>query len=228
MMVANGLLLESCAIDVAQYGSSIGNQLTQVTDLQGPWSSGLNPPCLAQIQRKGRKIIALWDIGAESPFYSGVRPHMYFNRCILLLVLATMAACADSDSSLIADQFSKSRRESVDLAAAVPGSWDRVCILGPYSNDIAATEALGFEWPAESLTDIERSDEISLLIFVEDQTVTNYIEHPRRSGDFSNLRGRCFPRDNSKFVQVAQPATGWAGLFPADEGRIQPRSATRE
>src|SRR5690606_25947265 len=91
---------------------------------------------------------------------SSVRPHMHFHRCIPLLVLVTLAACAGSDSSSIADQFSKSGRESVDLAAAVPGSWDRVCILGPYSNDIAAAETLGFEWPAERLTHIERSDGI--------------------------------------------------------------------
>jgi hypothetical protein len=142
---------------------------------------------------------------------------MNFNRRILFLVLAALSACTSSDSSSIANQFSESGRKSVDLAAAVPGNWDRVCILGPYSNDIAATETLGFEWPAERLTDIEISDSISLLIFVKENAVLNYIEHPRRSGDFSNLRDRCFSRDNSKFVQIDQPATGWAGLFPADE-----------
>jgi hypothetical protein len=142
---------------------------------------------------------------------------MHFNRCILFLVLAAFSACASSDSSSISDQFSESGRKSVDLATAVSGNWDRVCILGPYSNDITVNETLGFKWPAERLTDIEISDSISLLIFVKDQTVLSYTEHPRRSGDFSNLRGRCFPRDQSKFVQVARPTTGWAGLFPADE-----------
>lgn len=142
---------------------------------------------------------------------------MHFNRSVLLLILVTLAACGNRDSSSIADQFSASGRKSVDLAVAVPGDWDRVCVLGPYSSDAEAAETLGFKWPAEFLTGIEHSDGISLLIFVKGKTVLSYIEHPRVSGDFSNLRGRCFPHGSAKFVEVDQPANGWAGLFPADE-----------
>ncbi|MEJ5208160.1 hypothetical protein [Denitratimonas sp. CY0512] len=51
-------------------------ELLQVTDSTGLWSSGFQPLFLAQFQEKGRKIIALWGIGATSAFYSGVRPHV--------------------------------------------------------------------------------------------------------------------------------------------------------
>ncbi|MUV14569.1 hypothetical protein [Noviluteimonas gilva] len=136
--------------------------------------------------------------------------------CTLVLMLATLCGCGDALSSSIADQFSESGRKTVDLASAVPGNWNRVCVLGPYSTNASAAEALGFDWPAETLTDIARNDGISVLIFVQGKSVLRYAEHPRRSGDFSNLTGRCFPRASAKFVQVDRPAKGWPGLFPAD------------
>jgi hypothetical protein len=144
---------------------------------------------------------------------------MYSKHVVLLLMLVTLIACGSRDSSSIADQFSASGRKSVDLAVAVPGNWNRVCVLGPYSTDTVAAETLGFEWSAETLTDIGRSEGASLLVFVRRKTVLNYVEHPRRSGDFSNLTGRCFSHGNAKFVQVDQPTDGWAGLFPADEAQ---------
>lgn len=145
-------------------------------------------------------------------------PHERHYRSVLALCLV-LAGCQSgkSISTTIAVQFSESEHTSVDLASAVPGNWDRVCILGPYSDDAAAAQTLGFKWPAETLTDIEFNDGISLLVFVRDRTVVNYVEHPRRSGDFTNLSGRCFPRASTRFLQVAHPAKGWAGLFPADE-----------
>lgn len=142
---------------------------------------------------------------------------MHSIRIVLLLMLSTLVACSDRGSSSIADQLSASAGKSVDLAVAVAGNWDRVCILGPYSSNAVAAGILGFEWPAESLTDVERSDVISLLVFVQGSTVLEYLEHPRSSGDFSNLAGRCFLHGNTKFRQVDQPIKGWAGLFPADE-----------
>lgn len=138
---------------------------------------------------------------------------------VFALLISVLAGCQATSrtSSAIADQFSASGGKSVDVALAVPGSWDRVCILGPYSGDDAAAETLGFKWPAEALTDIELNDGISLLVFVQDTSVVSYAEHPRRLGDFSNLTGRCFPHSNAKFLQVDRPPKGWSGLFPADE-----------
>ncbi len=142
---------------------------------------------------------------------------MYIYRGVLVLFLTLLVGCHGQASSAIADQFSTSGRKSVDLALAISGNWDHVCILGPYSDDVAATQTLGFKWSAVALTDIERNDSISLLVFVQDKSVVSYIEHPRRSGDFTNLAGRCFPHSSAKFVQVAHPVKGWPGLFPADE-----------
>ena len=138
---------------------------------------------------------------------------------ISLLFLMALAGCqlANSASSSIADQFSASGHRGVDLASAVPGNWDRVCILEPYSNNAAAAQALGFKWSAETLTSIEDNENISLLIFVRDNSVIDYVEHPRNSDDFTNLAGQCFQHTKAKFVQIAHPVKGSPRLFPADE-----------
>ncbi len=140
---------------------------------------------------------------------------MQMRRTVLAVVLVLLSACRSADSSSIAEQFSASER--VDLATAVPGDWDRVCVLGPYSNDALAAQVLGFTWPVEALTEIEHNDGISLLVFVRGETVAKHVEHSRRSGDFSNLTGRCYSQANAKFVHVPEPTKGWPGLFPADE-----------
>lgn len=130
-----------------------------------------------------------------------------------------IASCqyVSPESSAITNQFVASGRVGVDLELSVPGAWTRVCILGPYADNDAAAQTLGFEWPAEKLTDISQNEGISLLVFAWEKVVLSYIEHPRSSGDFSNLTGRCFPKSGAKFIHVVRPVTGWPGLFPATE-----------
>lgn len=144
---------------------------------------------------------------------------MSFHRYLLAFSLTMLIGCQphDSISSSIDKQFSSSGGKVIDLAVAAPSEWDRVCILGPYSNHETVKEALGFNWPSETLTSIDRNDGISLLVFVQGNFVIAYVEHSRRSGDFSNLSGHCFSRDSAKFQQVDRPAKGWPGLFPANE-----------
>jgi hypothetical protein len=153
----------------------------------------------------------------RSPADAGAVAHRHFHRSVLAIAFAALAGCHDPTAASIAGQFAASGRRDVDLAAAVPGDWDRVCILGPYSRNAAAARALGFEWPAETSSDIASDDGISLLVFARGRSVTAHVDYPRGSGDFSNLAGRCFPRADAKFVQIAHPARGWPGLFPAHE-----------
>ena len=144
-------------------------------------------------------------------------PHS--NRCasVCLFLLAALAGCQNRTSTAIASQYAASGGATIDLASAVPVGWDRVCVLGPYSNNTAAAKTLGFEWPAESRSSIATNEGISLLVFVQGNSVASYVEHRRDQGDFSNLTGRCFAREHAKFRQLAHPAKGWPGLFPANE-----------
>ena len=142
---------------------------------------------------------------------------MLTRDALIVLMLAALSGCRSQDSAAIADSFSSSEPGAVDLSATVQGNWDRVCVLGPYTNNQKAAQTLGFAWAVETLTDVYRNDGISVLVFVRGDAVLKHVEHSRGSGDFSNLSGRCFPRDRAKFVHVARPVKGLPGLFPADE-----------
>ena len=147
---------------------------------------------------------------------SGVMPHTKLHRYSIIFLLAACAGCTDYSSD-ISDQLNANGRNSIDLMQAVPIKWDKVCILGPYSGDNEAEKILGFEWPAESRTDIEDSDGITLLLFVRDKSVIEYVEHPRDQGDFSRLDSRCFKASSAKFRSVTGSHDNWSFLVPASE-----------
>jgi len=129
--------------------------------------------------------------------------------------LATAGCTAqDSISSAIAKEFAESNGTSVNLATAVPGTWEKVCVLGPYSSNDTAKQTLGFEWDAEAKTSIQTNEGISVLLFVQETKVIAFIEHPRKYGDFSNLTAQCFPKHKAQFSHDSKPAKGWPGLFP--------------
>ncbi len=139
--------------------------------------------------------------------------------CSLLcgLVLAISAGCGSSTSEVseeITRQFQASGRTFVNLAEVLPSSWDKVCILGPYSDNSAAKKVLGFPWDVETQSSIATKDDIGLLLFVKDTQVVEHVEHARRDGDFTNLSRRCFQRDHSTFYHQTNPQKGWPGLFP--------------
>lgn len=133
------------------------------------------------------------------------------------LALVFLAGCQQGDEISSRIQKALAERNEVDLGAVIPGQWERVCVLGPYSNNAAAAKALGFSWDVESRSSIKGNDGISLLLFVQGDKVVDYAEHQRRFGDFSNLSGRCFPRNSARFVQTNKDRLG---LVPADEAPI--------
>lgn len=143
-------------------------------------------------------------------------PHMCSRLIVASCILVAAVGCTahDSTSSAIAKQFAESNGSSVSLTAAVPGAWEKVCILGPYSYNDTAKQTLGFEWNAEAKTSIQTNEGISLLLFVQDKQVVSYVEHPRNHGDFSNLTTQCFPREKAQFIYDPKPTKGWPGLFP--------------
>ncbi|WP_349568772.1 hypothetical protein [Azotobacter salinestris] len=112
-----------------------------------------------------------------------------------------LLGCSSESSTIseqIASQFKASNTAPVDLSIVGPVSWERVCILSPYSTNQAAEQILGFKWDAESKTSISVDDGINVLIFIEDQRVVGYAEHPRNMGDFSKLQPRCLVRSQAR------------------------------
>ena len=132
---------------------------------------------------------------------------------LLIAWCLALAGCnSDRVSEAIGEQVRSGRM--VDLRTVEAGDWDRVCVLGPYSNDQAATEALGFSWPVESRSSVEENDSISLLLFARGQHVVHSVEHPRDRGDFSELSGRCFRPEQAQFFLRAGRADDWPELAP--------------
>src|SRR5690606_29299464 len=105
-------------------------------------------------------------------------PHHITRRTLLLL---TIAACAGSTnhSDKISEQVEASGNKRIDLKAAVPTDWDRVCVVGPYQDAAFVEKTLGFAWPAERKTSTEDNDGISLLLFAKGQSVVAHVEYPR-------------------------------------------------
>ncbi len=138
--------------------------------------------------------------------------------CILLLLLI-LPACDSTTPTIteeITRQFQSSGRTFVNLEKVVPNAWDKVCILGPYSTLKHVYDTLGFDWPLEMLSSISTDDSIALLLFVENQEVIQFVEHPRRDGDFANLSRQCVARNKSTFYHLTNPPKGWPGLFPKE------------
>ena len=133
------------------------------------------------------------------------------------MVILSLASCHSPTSEIseeITRQFQSSGRTFVNLADVLPGDWDKVCILGPYSDNKATKETIGFHWDIESQSSIESNDRIALLLFLKDHTVVKSVEHARRDGDFTNLSRQCFPKTHATFYHQTNPKKGWPGLFP--------------
>lgn len=132
----------------------------------------------------------------------------------LLLPLILLFGCSTGSSSISAQitaQFEASKTAPIDLSVAGPASWERVCVLSPYTTNKTAEQVLGFRWDAESKTSIAGSDGINVLVFVQNQQVVAYAEHPRNKGDFSKLQPRCLPRSQAT-VKRELGSGGWVYL----------------
>ena len=145
-----------------------------------------------------------------------VMPHsrVFIIVCALSVLMAAACERPSEPSANIAQHFAATGRTTINLAVAVSQPWEQVCILGPYSDNQAAKRVLGFEWDVERHSSIQTNEGAALLLFVQGNTVAQYVEHRRASGDFTNLSGRCFVREAAAFTHVPNPEKGWPGLFP--------------
>jgi hypothetical protein len=141
-------------------------------------------------------------------------PHTNLHRSILILILVVCTGCRDY-SAEISNQFNASSRESIDLKKAVPSQWEKVCVIGPYTDNAATEKTLGFKWPVESHSAIGHSDGISLLVFVRGNSAIEHVEHPRNEGDFAKLSGQCFSPSEAKFKRVKDIPDNWPELVQA-------------
>jgi hypothetical protein len=126
---------------------------------------------------------------------------------LLTLLLPACDLTGQSISDKLAAEFD-SGRSPIDMAKLGPEEWERFCVLGPYSMNESAEKLLGFKWDVDSKSKVGVDDSITLLLFVKDNAVLAYSEHPRSKGDFLKLEPRCLNR--SQAVLVRQPNPGGA------------------
>lgn len=121
---------------------------------------------------------------------------------VFLLSLVTACSGASSEiSSQIEAQFNASATAPINLALVGPSTWERVCVLGPYTMNERAEKLLGFKWDATGKTSIGSNDGINVLVFVQGSEVIAYTEYPRNKGDFLHLFPRCLPRERATVVR---------------------------
>lgn len=121
-------------------------------------------------------------------------PHR--TRVVVLAYSLLCGACSSGGniSGQIELQFKASEAAPINLALVGPASWERVCVLTPYTDNNRTEQVLGFEWNSEAKTSIAGSDGINVLVFVQGKEVVAYAEHSRSKGDFSQLQPQCLPR----------------------------------
>jgi len=123
-------------------------------------------------------------------------------RLFAYTLALALFGCTSSLSAEISRLAEASGESKLELSKVGGAQWERICFLGPYSNNESATKTLGFPWDVESRTSILTSDGINVLVFVIGEKVVAYTEHPRTE-DFWKLSGQCFPRSDAVFVKSA-------------------------
>ncbi len=88
----------------------------------------------------------------------------------------------------------------IDLAKAVPGNWERVCILAPYTTNSRAKEILGVSVNVARRSNIGSSDSIALLATIHDSRVNGLYEISFESANFTPHAGECFPKNDARFL----------------------------
>ena len=87
----------------------------------------------------------------------------------------------------------------IDLAEAIPGDWDRVCVLNPYTTNSMAKQVIGIPVNVQMRSDIYSSDSITLLVAVDGEQVFEMVEVSRNVADFTPVGGTCFERSQARF-----------------------------
>jgi hypothetical protein len=75
----------------------------------------------------------------------------------------------------------------VDIGEIDQFAWDRLYVFTPYTPHTTVDAALGFEWAKVHEIDIERRDDINLLVLARGRFVVAYLELPRSRLDFAHI-----------------------------------------
>lgn len=83
-------------------------------------------------------------------------------------------------------------------------AWDKVCILGPYTNKAKAKSVLNMNWNIEERSQIHVSDSVNALVFLYQGSVNQVIDLKRGIADFQDL-DMCLNRNQANFEIRTDP-----------------------
>jgi len=133
---------------------------------------------------------------------------------VLLFAAAILSGCSGGGqdiSASLAGKVAHGGGDVIDLSQLGPSSWQRVCVLPPYTTNDRAAQILGFRWDAQGKTGIDANDTFAVLVFVQGTEVVAYTKHPRNQGDLSLLKPPCLTRSSAKVARSFGQA-GWVYL----------------
>lgn len=130
---------------------------------------------------------------------------MPMNRTAIIFTLVSLLGCTDNGyvvsetSEEIYAAIKASNFEKLNLSTLGGDKWEKVCFLGPYNE--MSEKALGFNWQVSAHTDVLKSDGHNVIVFATESEVIEYVVHSRGKGDFWQLSGECFSRENANFIK---------------------------
>lgn len=140
-------------------------------------------------------------------------PWLNTHASLMLSLLLIGCAAGDPDiSAQITAQFDATPSAPIDLRHIAGPDWERMCVLSPYTNNQRTAETLGFAWDAERISSIGTDDGIATLVFIHDNEVIAFTEHPRNKGDFVGIQPSCLERTRARFDR--QSRNTWILLKP--------------
>lgn len=93
------------------------------------------------------------------------------------------------------------QQDRLDLAAALPGDWDRGCVLQPYASTHSASQLLGFTYAPEAVSSISMLDDRNLLVTVKENQAAGAYEVLFRNVNLTPIGGQCYARDKATFAR---------------------------
>ncbi len=97
----------------------------------------------------------------------------------------------------------------LDVRRVMPFGWETLYVFPPHTPLNYIEQTLGFKWGKSKDTRIDEREDITLLVFVTGQTVSEYVEHPRSKGDFSMLKAAyAYTPDEAYFEVIVKPGEG--------------------
>lgn len=127
---------------------------------------------------------------------------------IMFISLAVLLFFGCDQKSLQAEGMRFDQLSSqIDFSREIAGEWDRLCVFGPYSSSEFASSVLEFDWDLEANSGVYLLDSISLIVAVHESEVVALYEIDREHADFSGLSGKCYLRENTKFMRNGSRVT---------------------